>query len=102
MHFALLARFIFAVLKPLVIGVVTYLGLGIITYTGVNYGLDFFKDFIMSGFGSASPQLKQILGLAKVDIAINIILTAASMKFALLGFSSAKGTLKKFKMVGGK
>lgn len=102
MYFTLFARFIFSILKPLVATVVSLLGLSIVTYTGVNYGLDFLKDFIMSGFGSATPQLKQVLGLAKVDIAINIILTAATMKFVLMGVSSSKGTLKKFTLGGTK
>lgn len=95
MYFSLIARFIFSILKPLVVGIISILGLGIFTYTGINYGLDFLKEYIMSGFGSATPQLKQILALAKVDIAINLILTAATMKFLLMGISST-GKLKKY------
>lgn len=98
MQFAAIFTFLTTVLGPLVSKVLTGLGLGAVSYVGINLLLDQVKSYVVSSFGGAGADTIALLGLAKVDIAINIVLAAVTARAVYAGMTS--GTIKKFGSVG--
>lgn len=93
MQFAYLFTFLTTVLGPLVMRVLTSLGIGSISYIGINLMLDQIKGYVISSFGSAGADTLGLLGLARVDIAVNIVLSAVTARAVLSGMQS--GVIKK-------
>lgn len=96
MHFALIFTFLTTVLAPLVTKVLTALGIGAFSYVGINLMLDQVKSHVISSFGGAGSDTLMLLGLAKVDIAINIVLSAVTARAVFSGMNAANGSIKKF------
>ncbi|MBU0801140.1 MAG: DUF2523 domain-containing protein [Alphaproteobacteria bacterium] len=96
MHFAVIFTFITSIIGPLVGKVLTGLGIGAISYVGINLLLDQVKSQIIGNFGDAGSDTLMLLGLAKVDIAINIVLAAVTARAVYSGMSKATGTIKKY------
>jgi len=95
MYFAVLFTFITTIIGPLVSKVLTGLGLGAISYVGINLLLDQVKDYVISSFGGAAADTLLLLGLAKVDVAINIVLSAVTARAVYAGMSAASGSITK-------
>lgn len=95
MHFAAIFTFLSTVLGPLVSKVLAGLGIGAVSYIGINLLLDQVKTQIIVQFGNAGGDTLMLLGLAKVDIAVNIVLSAVTARAVYSGMSAASGTIKR-------
>lgn len=95
--FALVSTLV-ASLIPLVKMVLKALGIGVVSYVGINLVLTEATDVIMVNLLGLPIELQQILGLLKLDIAINIILSAITTKITLSGIN--KMTDSKSKLTG--
>jgi len=91
MHFYYLAMLFVTIAKPIVKNVIRGLGVGVVTYYGINVVLAEITDRIISSMGSVSVPLQMILGLAKVDVAVNIYLAAVTTRLVLAGMDRASG-----------
>jgi len=83
-----------AVIVPLAIRVMVGLGFAAVVYTGVGAAWDWFGTNIASTLGAVSASVVSILAMARVDDAIQIVLSAGSAKLALRGLTAA-GALKR-------
>lgn len=95
MHFAAIFTFLSTILGPLVAKVLAGLGLGAVSYVGINLLLDQVKSQVISQFGNAGSDTLMLLGLAKVDIAVNIVLAAVTARAVYSGMSAASGSIKR-------
>lgn len=85
MHFFYLAMLALTIVKPLVMMVLRALSIGVVTYVGINLVIDQGKDYLMANVGNAATAVQMILGLAKIDVAINIYFAAISTRLILTG-----------------
>lgn len=83
---------------PLVKLVLKALGIGVVSYVGINLVLTEATDVIMVNILGLPVEVQQILGLLKVDVAINIVLSAIATKLTLNGIN--KLTDSKSKLTG--
>lgn len=97
MPFALISALV-ASLVPLAKMVLKALGVGVVSYVGINLVLTEATDVIMVNMLGLPVEIQQILGLLKVDVAINIILSAIATKLTLNGIN--KMTDSKSKLTG--
>lgn len=80
---------------PLVKMVLKALGIGMVSYVGINLVLTEATDVIMVNMLGLPVEVQQILGLLKVDVAVNIILSAITTKIALGGINKLTDTKSK-------
>lgn len=95
MQFAVIFTFLSTILGPLVSKVLTGLGLGTVSYIGINILLAQVKSHMISTLGGAGSDTLSLLGLAKVDVAINIMLAAVTARAVYAGMSKASGSISK-------
>lgn len=74
--------------------VLAAIGIGVMTFTGINLALEQLHAFAASNWGSLPAGALGIVGLLRIDQALNLIISAVVAKFTLKGLSS--GTLKAF------
>jgi hypothetical protein len=96
MYYAYLGLMLFDIVGRLVTTAMRYLSIGAVTYYGVNFVVGESKDYILANFITAPPLVQHILGLMKVDIAINILLSAISMRLILAGIDKVADGRKKY------
>lgn len=92
MHFVYLASMLAVAVGPLVKSVLRLLGIGLVTYVGFNLVINEAKDAVVAKFGSLSPAIGSLLGLAQVDVAINIYFAAIATRLIMGGLSSTDKT----------
>lgn len=97
MHFYYLAILFVTIATPIVKMVLRALGVGVVSYYGINVILGEAKDYIISSIGSTSPALQGIMGLAKLDVAINIYLAAVTTRLVLAGMDRVSGKFTKMR-----
>lgn len=97
MHFYYLAFLFVSIAAPIAKMVLRALGVGVVSYVGINVILGQAKDYIISSIGSASPAMQAIMGLAKLDIAINIYLAAVTTRLVLAGMDKVSGKFTKMR-----
>lgn len=97
MPFAFISVLVTALI-PLVKMVLKALGVGIVSYVGINLVLSEATDVIMLNILGLPVEVQQILGLLKLDVAVNIILSAITTKLTLNGIN--KLTDSKSKLTG--
>lgn len=97
MHFYYLAMLFVTIAVPIVKMVIRALGVGVVTYYGINVILQQATDYIYSSMGNLSVALKMVMGLAKIDIAINIYLAAVTTRLVLAGMDKLSGKLAKMR-----
>lgn len=85
MHFYYLALLALTIVKPLVMMVLRALSIGVVTYVGINLVISEGKDYLLSNMGNAAIAVQQVLGLAKIDVAINIYFAAIVTRMTLAG-----------------
>lgn len=95
MQFLFVAQLIVMMVQPLINLVLRFLGLGIASYVGINLILDQAKEYILSQGGALIPQIAGVLGLAKIDIAINMYLAAVMTAFIMRGLNKSDGVMRK-------
>lgn len=89
MQFLFIAQLIFMIVKPVVFFIMRILGVGFVSYVGSNLVIDQAKTYIVAQFSASSQPIQQILGLAKIDIAVNIIFAAIVTRMVLAGLDRA-------------
>ncbi len=95
MHFYYAAMLFIQIAGPIVMSVLRLIGIGVITYGGINVAMDTGKDYIFNNFAALPIEVQQILGLAKVDVAINIMVAGITARMLLSGYNKVSGSRKK-------
>jgi hypothetical protein len=83
-------QLIFMMLQPLINFAFRLIGIGFVSYVGYNVLLEQVTDYITSRMGETTMVIQQILGLAKIDIAINIFLAAVTTRLVIAGLNKAQ------------
>lgn len=84
--YALLVGFA-SVVSSVAFQVLIALGIGFVTFTGISVGLTSLHDFAVSQWTALPVAVLQVLGLVKVDQALNLIISAAAARFTLQGLT---------------
>jgi hypothetical protein len=84
------AQFVFMMIQPLVNFLFRLIGIGFVTYVGYNVLLEQVTSYVVSRMGSSTLVIQQILGLAKIDVAINIFLAAVTTRLVIAGLNKAQ------------
>lgn len=100
MHFLYLANLLIIAVGPLVKMVLKILGVGIASYVGFNFIIGEAHDHLISYMSGSSIPIQQILGLAKLDVVLNIYFAAITTKMFIAGMNKA-GEVKRFKFLTG-
>ena len=87
MQFVYAAQLAIMILMPLIQMVMKAIGIGFVTYVGSNLIIGQAKDYIISQAGNMGQILQQIMGLAKIDVAINIYFAAITTRMVLSGLN---------------
>jgi len=85
----------------LIKGLLANLGFGVVAFIGFSVVFNQVTSFIISHFLKIPIEIQQLLGLAKVDIAFNIIMGAFMARFIVRGFGNAD-KINKFGFIGEK
>lgn len=88
------------VIVPLVLRALWALGFGVVSYVGISTMWDSIQADIWGNLGNTSASILTIIGLARVDDAIQVILSAASAVLLLKGLNLATGAISRFRMGG--
>ncbi len=99
MHFAAIFSVIATIAGPLVKRILISLGIGMVSMVGINVMLQGVESWVRGQFSGVMPEVASILGLAKVDIAVNVVLAAVATRAVIAGMSKA-GSMKKLGSVG--
>lgn len=94
--FYYLAMLFNIIVVPLVFKVFKALGIGAVAYVGINLILEQAANYIQSQMGQTTLLMQQMLGVAKVDIAINLYLAAITTRAVLAGMNKLSGRKKDF------
>jgi len=78
-----------AIAIPLLRRALVAIGFGLVAYVGVGLLWDAIQDNITANLGQASSSILAILGLARVDDAIQVVFSAITAKLALRGLNAA-------------
>jgi len=95
MQFLFVAQLIVMMVQPLVSFVLRFLGLGVASYIGINLLLEQAKDYIFAQSSALIPQVAGVLGLAKIDVAVNIYLAAVMTSFIMKGLNKGGDSMRK-------
>lgn len=68
------------------------LGIGFVTYTGFSAAVSVIDSLILSNINGLPLVIKQILGMAKIDTAIKMIMSAYSIRWAMSGLKNGNVT----------
>ncbi|VXC33693.1 DUF2523 domain-containing protein [Pseudomonas sp. 9Ag] len=85
MHFYYLAMLAVMIVKPLVMMVLRVLGIGMVSYLGINFVIGEAKDYMLTNMGNVAQSIQLILGLAKIDVALNMYFAAITTRMVLTG-----------------
>lgn len=85
MHFYYLAVLAVMIVKPLVMMVLRVLGIGMVSYLGINLVIGQAKDYMLANMGNVAQSIQLILGLAKIDVALNMYFAAITTRLVLSG-----------------
>ena len=85
MHFYYLAMLAVMIVKPLVMMVLRVLGIGMVSYLGINFVIGEAKDYMLANMGNVAQSIQLILGLAKIDVALNMYFAAITTRMVLTG-----------------
>ncbi|MAD00789.1 MULTISPECIES: DUF2523 family protein [Pseudomonas] len=92
-HLAILFSII---IVPLIQKLLKALGIGVVSYIGINLILEQAANYIQSQLGQTTVLMQQMLGVAKIDIAINLYLAAITTRAVLAGMNKVSGRKKDF------
>ncbi|MEO1819793.1 DUF2523 family protein [Pseudomonas sp.] len=92
-HLAILFSII---IVPLIQKLLKALGIGVVSYIGINLILEQAANYIQSQLGQTTVLMQQMLGVAKIDIAINLYLAAITTRAVLAGMNKLSGRKKDF------
>lgn len=89
----ILATFLGSIVSGLVFRALASLGFAYVSYVGIGYLIDQVGGYVKTLFGAVPPPVAAILGMAKLDVAINIILAAVIARLLLAGMDKVTGTI---------
>lgn len=89
----LIARFLALVVSGLVFRALATLGFAYLTYTGIGSLVESIESSVRATFSGLPSEVMAIMGLAKVDVALNIMLTAIVARLVLAGMDRVTGTI---------
>lgn len=95
MHFVALFSFLSTILGPLVVRVLAAVGIGMVTFAGFQLTVEAAKNYVRSNFAGLPADIAQILGLLKVDVAINIVFAAVITRAVIAGMDKVTGGISK-------
>lgn len=87
MQYVYIAQLLIMIVGPLVKMVLRALGIGFVTFFGFNALANLAKDYLVSNFGQMGLAVQQVLGLAKIDLAIGIMFSAVTTRFIIAGIN---------------
>jgi len=88
-----IATFLGTIISGLVFRALASLGFAYVSYVGIGKLIDYVDVYIKDLFSSVPPSVAQILGMAKIDVAINIVLAAVVARLLLSGMDKVTGTI---------
>lgn len=91
--FPIIAKFLAMIVAGLVFRALASIGFAYIAYTGLGSLVDTIDSYIKATFGQLPSEVVAILGLGKVDIAINIMISAVVARLLLAGMDKVTGTI---------
>ncbi|MFV9684507.1 MAG: DUF2523 domain-containing protein [Pseudomonas sp.] len=91
--FPLLATFLGSIVAGLAFRVLASLGFAYVAYVGIGQLIDTVKDYVRGLFNAVPHEVAAVLGLAKFDVAINIIIAAVIARLLLAGMDRVTGTI---------
>lgn len=94
MQFAWLLTFLSAALVPLAKKLLAALGIGAVTYIGMNAIVDQAKQHVMTSLQGMPADVVQLIGLTRMDVAVNIIFAAIATRMTLAGVNKLSGGSK--------
>lgn len=83
--------FLSSIVGPLAAKILTSLGLGAVTYVGITALLATVRTYLISNVGGVPADIAMLFGLLKVDIAINIMLSAVTARAVIAGMNKTTG-----------
>lgn len=83
-------QLVFMMVQPLIGWLFRVVGIGFVTYIGYNALLSTATDYVTSRLSSTSQDIQLILGLANIDVAINIYFSAVTTRLVLAGINKAQ------------
>ena len=98
---AFLMRALFTAAPGIVVYTLKAIGFGLVTYTGMYYLTDTVKDYIFSNLGNVPAAWMSVLGLLKIDVCVNIIISAHAANLMSRGISKANDKQTSINFLGG-
>ncbi|MGE6790427.1 DUF2523 domain-containing protein [Pseudomonas guineae] len=89
----ILATFLGSIVSGLVFRALASLGFAYMSYVGIGQLIDSVDGYIKGLFGSIPPSVAAVLGMAKIDVAINIMIAAVIARLLLAGMDKVTGTI---------
>ena len=89
----ILATFLGSIVAGLAFRVLATLGFAYMTYVGVGALIDSVQSQVQGLFSAVPPSAAAILGMAKVDVAINIMIAAVTARLLLAGMDKVTGSI---------
>ncbi|MFP6860797.1 DUF2523 domain-containing protein [Pseudomonas sp.] len=89
----ILATFLGSIVSGLVFRALASLGFAYMSYVGIGRLIDTVDVYIKSLFGAVPPSVAAVLGMAKLDVAINIVIAAVIARLLLAGMDKVTGTI---------
>ena len=89
----ILATFLGSIVSGLVFRWFASLGFAYMSYVGIGRLIDTVDVYIKGLFGAVPPSVAAVLGMAKVDVAINIVIAAVIARLLLAGMDKVTGTI---------
>ncbi len=83
--------FLSSIVGPLAAKILTSLGLGAVTYIGITALLTTVRMYLINNVGGVPADIAMLFGLLKVDIAINIMLSAVTARAVIAGMNKTTG-----------
>lgn len=83
--------FLSSIVGPLAAKILTSLGIGAITYVGITALLATVRSELLGSVTGMPADVLALFGLIKLDIAVNIMLSAVAARAALSGMNSSTG-----------
>lgn len=83
--------FLSSIVGPLAAKILTSIGLGAVTYVGITALLTTVRMYLISNIGGIPGDIAMLFGLLKVDIAINIMLSAVTARAVIAGMNKTTG-----------
>lgn len=95
MQWAIFVQIVVLVAVPIVKLVLRAIGFAVVSYVGFNLLIDQARSYLMSEMGNVPVPVQQILGLAKIDVAINMYLAAVTTRALIAGWVKGQDRLRR-------